>query len=76
MFRETMTRTIPVAMIAMPVAWTDNVTMFVGLIICPPLRMSKASRITASATSIPNSRRSTSVCAMRPDMDSRGFGCV
>ena len=76
MFRETMTMTIPVAMIAMPVAWTDSVTMLVGLIICPPLMMSKASRITASATSIPNSRRSTSICAMSPDMDLRGGGSV
>ena len=30
MLRETMTRTMPVAMIAMPVAWTASVIMLVG----------------------------------------------
>ena len=41
MLRDTMTRTIPVAMIAMPVAWTASVTMLVGWKNLPPLRMLK-----------------------------------
>ena len=47
MFRDTMTRTMPVAMIAMPDAWTASVTMLVGWKSLPPLRMLKVSRITA-----------------------------
>ena len=39
MLRETMTRTMPVAMIAMPAAWTAIVIMLVGWISFPPLRM-------------------------------------
>ena len=46
MLRDTMTRTIPVAMIAMPVAWTASVTMLVGWKNLPPLRMLKVSRMT------------------------------
>ena len=62
MLRETMTRTMPVAMIAMPDAWTAIVTMFVGWISLPPLRMWNVTRMAMSATSIPNRRRSISVC--------------
>ena len=47
MLRDTMTRTIPVAMIATPVAWTASVTMFVGWKNLPPLRMLNVSRISA-----------------------------
>ena len=47
MLRDTMTRTMPVAMIATPVAWTASVTMLVGWKNLPPLRMLKVSRITA-----------------------------
>ena len=39
MLRETMTRTMPVAMIAMPAAWTAIVIMLVGWMSVPPLRM-------------------------------------
>ena len=39
MLRDTMTRTMPVAMIAMPDAWTAIVTMLVGWMSLPPLRM-------------------------------------
>ena len=47
MLRDTMTRTMPVAMIATPVAWTASVTMLVGWRNLPPLRMLNVSRISA-----------------------------
>ena len=47
MLRETMTSTIPVAMIAMPAAWTASVIMLFGWISLPPLETWKTSRITA-----------------------------
>ena len=71
MFRDTMIRTIPVAMIAMPAAWTARVIMFVGWKNLPPLRMLNVRRIAARATSIPNSRRSISVAAIIPRMELR-----
>ena len=74
MFRDTMTMTIPVAMIATPVAWTARVTMFVGWKNLPPLRMLNVSRINPSATSMPNSRRSTSVCASKLRNEVRAGG--
>ncbi len=74
MFRDTMTRTIPVAMIATPVAWTASVIMFVGWKNLPPLRMLNVSRITARATSMPNRRRSISVWAIRPRSEVRAGG--
>ena len=74
MLRETMTRTMPVAMIAIPAAWTAIVTMLVGWISFPPLRMLKVSRIPARAASIPNRRRSISVWASRPRSEVRAGG--
>ena len=74
MLRETMTRTMPVAMIAMPAAWTAIVIMFVGWMSAPPLRMLNVTRITTRATSMPNSRRSISVCANRPGIEVRAGG--
>ena len=41
MFRETMTSTMPVAMIATGATWTENVTMLVGVRILPPVTMPK-----------------------------------
>ena len=38
MFRETMTSTMPVAMIAIPAACTASVVMLPGAISLPPLR--------------------------------------
>ena len=74
MLRETMTSTIPVAMIAMPDAWTASVIMLFGWISFPPLAMWKTSRITARASTMPNSRRSISVWASRPRIDGRAGG--
>ena len=63
MLRETMTSTMPVAMIAMPDAWTASVIMLVGWMNLPPLRMLEREQDQATrAMSIPNRRRSISVC--------------
>jgi hypothetical protein len=74
MLRETMTSTMPVAMIAMPAAWTDIVIMLVGWISVPPLRMWNVTRMRTKATNMPNSRRSISVCANSPRTDVRAGG--
>ncbi len=76
MLRDTMTSTMPVAMMAMPVAWMAIETMFVGEMSLPPLRTWNASRITTRATSMPNRRRSISVWAKRPRIDDRAGGWV
>ena len=76
MLRDTMTSTMPVAMMAMPVAWMAIVTMFVGEISLPPLSTWNVSRITIRATSMPNRRRSISVWAKRPRIDVRAGGWV
>ena len=74
MLRDTMTRTMPVAMIAIPAAWTAIVTMLVGWMSLPPLRMLKVTRMAARATSIPNRRRSISVWASMPRSEVRVGG--
>ena len=74
MLRDTITITIPVAMIATPVAWTASVTMFVGRMNVPPLRIWNVSRIRPRARSMPNSRRSISVWASRPRSEVRAGG--
>ena len=74
MLRDTMTMTMPVAMTAIPAAWTASVTMFVGWKNLPPLRMLNVSRIAPRATSMPNRRRSTSVWAISPRMEVRAGG--
>ena len=76
MLRDTITRTMPVAMIAMPEACTAIVTMLVGWISLPPLRMWNVTRMAMSATSIPNRRRSISVAAIMPRIEPRDFGCT
>ena len=74
MLRETMTSTMPVAMIAIPEAWTARVSMLFGWMNLPPLTMWKASRITARANTMPKSRRSISVWASIPRTDGRAGG--
>ena len=63
MLRDTMMSTMPVAMMAVPLAWTASVSMFAGLMSLPPDRMWKPTRITIRATSMPNRRTSISVAA-------------
>ena len=74
MLRDTMTITMPVAMMAMPVAWIAIVTMFVGAMSFPPLRMWNVTRITIRETSMPNRRRSISVWPRSPRIDDRAGG--
>ncbi len=74
MLRETMISTMPVAMIAIPAACTASVVMLPGAMILPPLRMWNTSRIAARAISMPNKRRSISVCASIPRIDRRAGG--
>ena len=76
MFRDTITSTMPVAMIATPDAWTARVIMFVGRMNVPPLRIWNVSRIRPRARSMPNRRRSISVCATRPRIEVRAGGWV
>ena len=63
MLRETMTSTMPVAMMATTVVWTESVTMLAGARILPPVTMPKPIRMAARATSMPKRRRSISVAA-------------
>src|SRR4029079_13981929 len=65
---------MPVAMMAMPVAWMAIETMFVGEMSLPPLRTWNVSRMTIRATSMPNRRRSISVCDRRPRIEVRAGG--
>jgi hypothetical protein len=74
MLRDTMMRTMPVAMIATLAAWTAIVVMLFAWNSLPPLRMWNVSRIAANATSIPNRRRSISVWAISPRMEVRAGG--
>ena len=61
MLRETMTSTMPVAMIAMDEVWTVRNHRFRGVRNLPPDRMWKPSQMTRSATTRPSSRASSSV---------------
>ena len=74
MFRDTMTRTIPVAMIAIPAACTAIVVMLVGEMSLPPLMTWNVTRMTMNARSMPNRRRSISVWANRPRIEVRAGG--
>src|SRR2546422_5439772 len=60
MLRDTMIRTIPVAMMPIEALWTERFHRFRGLRNVPPDRMSNAIQITASAAIIPSIRVSTS----------------
>ena len=61
MFLETMMRTIPVAMMAIEVLWTERFQRFRDVRKSPPDRMWNAIHIAASETTIPSSRVSSSV---------------
>ena len=76
MFRDTMIKTMPVAMMAVPDAWTASVTMFAGRRNVPPDMMWKPRRITASASNMPNRRRSISVFESVSPTDPRRAGCA
>ena len=61
MLRDTMMRTIPVAMIAMDELWTDRFHRLRAVRKSPPERMWNAIQMTASEMTMPTSRVSTSV---------------
>src|SRR3989442_10463219 len=60
MLRDTMTRTIPVAMIAIEALWTDRFHRLRAVRNVPPDRTLKPIQMRASAATIPNRRVSTS----------------
>ena len=75
MLRDTMIRTMPVAMIAIEALWTDRFHRFLGVMKLPPERMLKKTQITARATIMPSRRVSSSSAASverkeRPDSGS------
>ena len=76
MLRDTMIRTMPVAMIAMPEAWTERVIRLAGWMNLPPDRMWKPTRMAISAISIPNSRMSISVAPSSRRSEVPLTGCV
>ena len=76
MLRETMTSTIPVAMMATGATCTEKVTMLVGVRIFPPVTMPKPIRMPANARSMPKRRRSISVAASMPRNERRGLLCT
>src|SRR5918992_403458 len=61
MFRDTMTRTIPVAMMATEVVWTERFHRLRGVRKVPPDKMWKSTQMTAKAASMPSMRVSNSV---------------
>src|SRR5262245_49720713 len=63
MLRDTMIRTMPVAMIAIDVLWTDRFHRLRAVRKSPPDRMLKAIQIAMSATTMPTSRVSSSLVA-------------
>ena len=63
MLRDTMIRTMPVAMMAMDVLWTERFHRFRAVRKSPPDRMLKAIQMTASAMIMPSNRVSSSVSA-------------
>ena len=76
MLRDTMMRTMPVAMIAIEALWTDRFERFRGVRKLPPDMRSKPSQITPRPRSIPSSRVSISVTRrnveMAPPIERRG----
>src|SRR5712691_464923 len=61
MFRDTMTRTIPVAMIAIEALWTDRFQRFLAERNVPPDTMLKLTQMMTRAATIPSMRVSTSM---------------
>ena len=66
MLRDTMISTMPVAMIAIDVLWTDRFHRFRAVRKSPPERMLNPIQITASATTMPTMRASISA-ELNPD---------
>ncbi len=63
MLRDTMISTMPVAMMAIDVLWTERFHRFRAVRKSPPDRMLKATQMTTSAITMPSNRVSISVDA-------------
>src|SRR5262245_111721 len=75
MLRDTMIRTIPVAMIAIDVLWTERFHRLRAVRKSPCDKMLNAIQMTATATSMPSRRVSISVSATN-DRNDRARGWV
>src|SRR6187551_2905393 len=77
MFLDTMMSTMPVAMMAMEVLWTERFHMLRAVRKSPPERMLNATQITRMATTMPTERVSTSAEDRRPrqEVDDVVSGC-
>ena len=77
MLRDTMIRTMPVAMIAMDVLWTERFHRLRAVRKSPLVRMLNAIQMAAMDTTMPSRRVSISVAASNDRHDrSRGRGAV
>ena len=76
MLRDTMMRTIPVAMMAMDVLWTERFHRFRAVRKAPSDRMWKAIQMAIRAITMPKSRVSISVDVNIPRHDRPGCGVV
>jgi hypothetical protein len=79
MLRETMIRTMPVAMIAMEALWTERFQRLRGVMKLPPDQKWKPIQMIARAAIIPTAASSPSACsAVRHDRPAGavGRGCV
>ena len=65
MFRDTMMSTMPVAMMAIEVLWTERFHMLRAVRKSPPEKTLKPIQMTSTATTMPNRRVSTSAEARR-----------
>src|SRR5688572_2011766 len=74
MLRETMISTIPVAMTAIDVLWTERFHRFRAVRKSPPERMLNATQMTTSAITKPSNRVSSSVDASTERHECDGGG--
>src|SRR4051794_41764699 len=74
MLRETMIRTIPVAMTAVEALWTERFHRLRAVRNVPPDTRLKNTQMIASAATIPNRRGSISLDASSDPADRRGGG--
>ncbi len=74
MLRDTMIRTMPVAMIAMDVLWTERFQRLRAVRKSPPVRTLNAIQMAATETTMPSRRVSISV-AVSNERHDRAPGC-
>ena len=76
MLRDTMIRTMPVAMMAIDVLWTERFHRLRAVRKSPPDRMLKATQMTTSAITMPSNRVSSSVDASTERHEPDGGGAA